>query len=253
LQPELLPFWFVAGSLAVLGAIWGSFAAALCARWPKGESILKGRSRCDDCGATLRVHELVPIFSYIILRGRCRSCSASIGNISLSIELACAALGLTAAWLFPGYAAFAAALFFWLLLPLAVLDWNHLWLPDALIVLLALSGLLIGEYVSGIAMDDRLIGGVAGFVTLQTIRIAYLKLRGVEGMGGGDPKLLGAIGLWTGWQSLPVIVMLASAVGLGWFLVKRGPKSVDTLRLPLGSFLSVSASILVAVCAIGQL
>jgi leader peptidase (prepilin peptidase) / N-methyltransferase len=127
---------------------------------------------------------------------------------------------------------------------LAVLDWNHLWLPDALIVLLALSGLLIGEYVSGIAMDDRLIGGVAGFVTLQTIRIAYLKLRGVEGMGGGDPKLLGAIGLWTGWQGLPVIVMLASAIGLLWFLIKSGPRSAAIVRLPLGTFLSAAAFLL---------
>jgi leader peptidase (prepilin peptidase) / N-methyltransferase len=136
---------------------------------------------------------------------------------------------------------------------LAVLDWKHLWLPDALIVMLALSGLLLGQYVSGITMNDRLIGGLAGFVTLQTIRIAYLKLRGAEGMGGGDPKLLGAIGLWMGWQALPVIVMVASLVGLVWFLVKRGPKSVDTIRLPLGSFLSVATFALVAISAIVQL
>jgi leader peptidase (prepilin peptidase) / N-methyltransferase len=239
----VIPFWAVAGALTILGTIWGSFAAALCTRWPNGESITTGRSRCDRCGQTLRAHELIPILSHLIQRGRCRSCSAPIGSFGIFVELTCAALGLTAALVFPGYAAFAAALFFWLLIPLAVLDWKHLWLPDPLIILLALSGLVLGGYVSTLALSDRLIGGVAGYGTLQAIRTIYLKLRGVEGMGGGDPKLLGAIGFWTGWQALPVIVMIASAIGLIWFLIKSGPDSTDTTRLPLGSFLSAGALI----------
>lgn len=221
-------------------------------RWPNGESILSGRSRCDGCGIALRTYELIPIVSYLIQRGRCRTCCASIGRYSLLIELTSAALGLMAAILFPGVAAAAAAVFFWFLLPLAVLDWKHLWLPDGLIIILALSGLLIGEYVSGNPFSDRLIGGVVGFFALQAIRIAYQKMRGAEGMGGGDPKLLGAIGLWIGWQALPVIVMIASAIGLGWFLIEHGPHSDNAQRLPLGSFLSAAATILVVVTVMVQ-
>jgi leader peptidase (prepilin peptidase)/N-methyltransferase len=253
LQPNLIPFWAFAASLAVLGAIWGSFAAALCLRWPNGQSILTGRSHCDHCGAILRPHELVPIVSYIFQKGRCRHCSDSIGGFSLQIELACAALGLITAFAFQGYAGFAAALFFWLLVPLAVLDWKHLWLPDSLIIILALSGLLLGEFVSGAPWDARLIGGAAGFAALQAIRLAYQKLRGVDGMGGGDPKLLGAIGLWMGWQALPIIIMMASAVGLAWFLIKAGPEKANAIQLPLGSFLSVSAFLLLVFIAVGGL
>jgi leader peptidase (prepilin peptidase) / N-methyltransferase len=102
---------------------------------------------------------------------------------------------------------------------------------------------LVAEYVTLVTLTDRLIGAVAGFSALQLIRLAYRKLRAVDGMGGGDPKLLGAIGLWLGWQALPIIVMLASAIGLVAFLFKSGKQSAGTAQLPLGSFLSVAAFI----------
>jgi leader peptidase (prepilin peptidase) / N-methyltransferase len=253
LQPELLPFWFWAGSLTVLGAIWGSFAAALCVRWPSGESIVKGRSRCDHCFAVLAPQELIPILSYCLQRGRCGHCANRIGRFSLLVELACATLGLMAAVLFSDYAAFAVALFFWLLVPLGILDWRHLWLPDSLIVVLAAAGLLLGRYVSDAPLDARLIGGVAGYSVLQLIRLFYRKFRGVDGMGGGDPKLLGAIGLWTGWQGLPVTVMLASGIGLACYLLRPQAKSIDQGRLPLGAFLAAAAGIFIAAQPVAQL
>jgi leader peptidase (prepilin peptidase)/N-methyltransferase len=230
----------------LLGAIWGSFIAALCVRWPNGETIVTGRSRCDHCDVTLAAHELIPVLSHLMQRGRCRHCGNPIGRSSLLIELACAVLGLIATFLFSGYTAFAVALFFWLLVPLAILDWRHLWLPDSLIIVLGVAGLLLGGYASDAPLDARLIGGAAGFAALQLIRTFYLTLRGVDGMGGGDPKLLGAIGLWIGWQGLPVIVMLASAIGLACYLIGQRSKSVDPVRLPLGTFLTLAAGFFVA-------
>lgn len=241
----MIPLWFVAVGLAILGAIWGSFVAALFVRWPRGESIMHGRSHCDACGKTLQAHELVPLLSYLIQRGKCRSCAEPIAPSNPLIEFSSTCLGLAAALLFAGYASLAAALFFWLLLPLALLDWKHLWLPDSLILSLAISGLFLGEYVSSAPLDARLIGGAAGFAALQGIRLGYRKWKGADGMGGGDPKLLGAIGLWTGWQAIPVIVMLASTLGIVWFLIVARSRYLDGIRLPLGTLLCASTCLLV--------
>ena len=95
-------------------------------------------------------------------------------------------------------------MFGWLLLALAALDVAEFWLPDALTGALALAG-LASIAVAPPDWPDRLIGGVAGFASLWLIGFAYRRLRGREGLGGGDPKLLGAIGLWVGWAMLPFV------------------------------------------------
>jgi leader peptidase (prepilin peptidase) / N-methyltransferase len=238
-----LPLSAVVAALAVLGAIWGSFAAALCSRWPNGEGVVSGRSRCDHCHKTLGVAELVPIVSYLLQRGRCRHCQASIGQETFITELVCAALGAASALLLPGASGVAAALFCWLIVPLAILDWLHLWLPDPLILLLAVGGLLFGEMLAGTELLHRLIGCLAGWFVLEALRIGFAKLRGVEGMGKGDPKLLGAIGLWLGWALLPTTVLLASAIGLGHYLVGSKAGSDRNTAFPLGSYLAIGATL----------
>jgi leader peptidase (prepilin peptidase) / N-methyltransferase len=235
----------MAVGLMLLGMIWGSFVAALCVRWPKGESIVTGRSRCDHCAVQLASYELIPLVSYALQHGRCRHCLHPIGLSSLLIEIVCAGLGLIAAFLFSGFSACAVALFFWLLVPLAILDGRYLWLPGSLIAILALAGLFLGEYASAVPLDARLIGGAVGFAILSVIRLSYRLYRGVDGMGGGDPKLLGAIGLWTGWQALPIIVMLASAIGLAWFFLAYKGKAISQIRLPLGTFMAIGAAIFI--------
>ncbi len=232
--------------LTVLGAIWGSFVAALCQRWPKGESIITGRSRCDHCQLPLRVYELVPILSYVIQRGKCRRCDAAIGRDSLFTELFCASLGLLCATLFPLPGAVAVAVLGWALLPLILLDWRHYWLPDNLVIVVAVTGLIGGGFLpTEPSLADRAIGGVAGFAVLQMLRLGYSRLRGIEAMGAGDPKLLGAIGLWVGWQSLPMVLLLASALGLTHFLTGFRNSNALKQHLPLGSYFG-AATILLA-------
>lgn len=228
---------------AILGSIFGSFIGALVARWPAGRSILKGRSQCDACGTTLKSWQLIPLISYILLRGRCAACGTAIGWQTLAVECGAALIGAVSLALHPGAEGVAIAFFGWLLLPLALLDLKHYWLPHPLTAALAL-GALVGA-AFGLPPDgvSRLIGASAGFGGLWLIASAYRTLRGREGLGGGDPLLLGAIGLWLGWQALPLVLMLASGLGLAAALVmqRRGAVLDSTTRFPLGTLMALAA------------
>ena len=209
---KLVWAWAVAGF--VLGTVLGSFLATLIIRLPEGRSVLSGRSACDSCGRTLRAADLVPLGSFLLGKGRCRHCGDKISRLHPAMELGCGVLGATAFWLAPGPEGLGWALFAWMLLTLAVLDYRHFWLPDALTVPLAFLGFTVGMWTNGVVLADRVIGAAAGYGGLMLLRIGYLRLRGREGMGGGDPKLLGALGAWLGWQSLPFILLIASVTAL---------------------------------------
>ena len=136
----------------------------------------------------------------------------------------------------------------WVLLPLILLDWRHFWLPDHLVFVVAATGLIGGGFLpSEPSLADRAIGGVVGFSALQLLRIGYSRLRGIEAMGAGDPKLLGAIGLWVGWQSLPLILLLASMLGLAHSLTRYRDSDALKQHFPLGSYFGVATMILVLV------
>lgn len=242
-----LPLWFLIGCASLFGAIWGSFIAALCSRWPRNEGVTRGRSRCESCHHVLSPVDLVPIVSFVFLRGRCKYCHAKIGGDALAVEVFAAAVGSLSFFLLPAPQALAAAIFGWLLLPLIVLDLRHFWLPDRLIILLALIGAVLGPLLSpDIGFADRLIGAIAGYLALEGIRRLYEMLQKRDGMGAGDPKLFAALGIWLGWQLLPIILLLASLLGLFSVFANRiiGAKTPDAL--PLGSFLGLAA-ILIAI------
>jgi leader peptidase (prepilin peptidase)/N-methyltransferase len=237
-----LPFWYQLVSAIILGAIWGSFVAALCSRWPNGESITNGRSRCDHCDTQLAAADLVPIFSYAWLRGKCRYCAQPIGGSALYIEIAAAVIGAISALGLDGYQAFAAAVFGWLLLPLGVLDYQRLWLPNRLVLLLALAGALMGPpLMPELSWVDRVAGGLFGYLALEGARQAFKSLRKKEGMGGGDPKLFGALGIWMGWQALPYMLLLSCVIGFAWVLLSTKTDRIGATHLPFGSFLCAAA------------
>jgi leader peptidase (prepilin peptidase)/N-methyltransferase len=230
-------------ALGLLGAIAGSFIAALVIRWPQGRSVLVGRSACDACGRTLGQGELVPLASALWLRGRCRSCRAPIDSRHWQIELAAAAIGVIAGLAVPGPVGIAGAVFGWLLLALAALDVTAFWLPDVLTGALAIAGIVVAALGVAPPLADRAIGGIAGFASLSLIAAAYRMIRHREGLGGGDPKLLGAIGLWLGWRLLPIVLLLACLTGLALVLARlltgAGVRADD--RLPLGALLAIAA------------
>lgn len=242
-----LPLWFLLGALGVLGAIWGSFVAALCSRWPNGETVATGRSRCDQCGVNIAAYDLVPILSFVLLRGKCRSCGQKIGAMPLLVEVAAIVIGAIPALSLPPIHAVALSAFGWLLLPLIILDYRHFWLPDRLIILLGIVGLVAGPLLTpSVAWADRAAGLLAGFGVLEAIRLGYKRWRGHDGMGAGDPKLFGVLGIWLGWQALPMTLLGASVIGLALVLAARLVASESQRAFPLGTYLG-SAAFMVAV------
>ena len=236
------PLLLEAAGLA-LGAIAGSFIATVMIRWPRGESAVLGRSRCDACAATLGPRELVPILSWAAQRGRCRRCGARIDGRHLAVELAAAAIGLAALVAHPLPLAAATALFGWWLLLVAALDVEHPGLPDALTLPLVPLGVAAAWAGFGPPLADRAAGAAIGWAALFLIAAGYRRLRGREGMGGGDPKLAAGIGAWTGATQLPFILLGAGLLGLAAALAmrRRGEPVTRTTRLPLGALMAVAA------------
>jgi leader peptidase (prepilin peptidase) / N-methyltransferase len=230
-------------AFALLGLITGSFIATVALRWPQGRSSALGRSRCDQCGKVVSARDLVPLLSFLWLGGKARCCGAAIDRLHPVVEALSAGVGLAAIAVLDWDQAIAASLFGWMLILLAVLDWRHFWLPNGLVFLLLVVGLIVSGVGAGADVSSATIGAVAGFVSLQGVALIYKRLRGFDGLGGGDPKLFGAIGAWVGWQMLPLVMLVAGVLGLGYAALLRA-RGVDVTardRLPLGTFLAVAA------------
>ena len=210
--------WIAAG--AGLGLIVGSYLATILVRWPQGRAA-RGRSACDGCGVALGPLRLIPILSWAWLGGRCDRCGARIDRRHPLTEAACAAIGAIALAVAPDLTGLAGAVFGWLLLALAGFDLDRFWLPDRLTLTLAVAGAVTAALGLPPQPLDRLIGGAAGFLVLRLIAVAYRRSRGREGMGGGDAKLAGAIGLWLGWRALPLLLLGASLAGLAAVALAR--------------------------------
>jgi leader peptidase (prepilin peptidase) / N-methyltransferase len=237
----LSPLLLIGAPLA--GAVVGSFIATVLIRWPNGRSAVSGRSRCDHCGIKLEARELIPLLSFALQGGRCRQCRSKIDRRHLAIELAAAALGLVVVLVHPLPLALISALFgFWLLL-LAALDLEHQWLPDALTLPLIPLGWLAALLGFGPDLLWRLAGAVIGWTILAAIAWLYRLIRHRDGMGGGDPKLLAAIGAWVGALQLPYILLGAGLLGLAAVTLMRlrGEPVEATSRLPLGTLIALAA------------
>lgn len=244
MQPIFTAPDLLRGALSfALGAIFGSFLATILLRWPAGRSALAGRSRCDGCSRPLGAAELVPIVSYLTLKGRCRTCGAAIASSHLTVEIAAGLIGAVALLAHPGPLGAVSALLGWWLLLLAALDAQHYWLPDRLTLPLLPAGLLAAWAGYGPPLGSRLIGAAAGFLTLCSIAFLYRRLRGREGLGGGDPKLFAALGAWLGWPQLPFVLLGAGLLGLAAVAMRRlrGERIAATDRLPLGTLLALAA------------
>ena len=237
-----MPAFLLPTAGILLGLIIGSFLATLIVRWPEGRSVIAGRSACDHCGHQLRARELIPVVSFVFQSGRCSQCAAPIAHDHLAIELAAGLIGGLALFVAPNAEGLAGAVFGWLLLTLGALDVKHHWLPDRLTLILAISGLLACFFLSPTMLLDRIVGGLTGFGALALVGIVYKLARGRDGIGGGDPKMLGGIGCWMGWTALPMVIVAASLAGLlivslSWL---RGKSVTGDTILPLGSLMALA-------------
>lgn len=235
--------WDVWALAAVLtGPVVGSFVGLVSLRLPEGRPVMLSRSACGGCGRTLGPVDLAPLLSFAALRGRCRTCRAAIPRRYPLIEGACLLIGAWAAWTFPGPLGFVTALFGWSLLMIAVVDAEHLWLPDRFTLPLGAAGLIVAAALEPERFIDHAVGAAAGWAVLAGVALAYRRFRGREGLGGGDPRLLGALGAWTGWAGLPSVLLIAAAAGLttaAALSLRGGSRLAADARLPFGTFLAI--------------
>ena len=229
----------------IVGLIVGSFINVIIYRLPKsvmGESISlssPNRSFCPECKHILGVLELIPLLSYLLQRGKCKHCNQHISIQYPVIELTCGILmslafikfGLNLELIFILIFIFSLVALFWI-------DAKYQLLPDAITLPLIVIGLVF-NYPSGfVEFVDALIGATIGYLILWGIFWASKLIRKVDGMGYGDFKLVAALGAWFGWQSLPVLLLGASTLGIVYFLVLIRDRGQ---AFAFGPFLIISA------------
>ncbi len=227
----------------VLGLIVGSFLNVCIYRLPRDLSVVSPRSRCPACGQTIRWYDNIPVVSYLLLRGRCRSCGASISLRYPAVECATAVLcwlclrrfGPT--WEFGVAVVYGAALF-----AVSVIDLDHRIIPDEISLPGIVCGLLLAALTPYRAFLDSLLGCLVGGGFLFLVGLGYEALRKQEGIGGGDIKLLAMMGAFTGWKGALFTIfagsLIASAVGIILMVVRRAD---GRLPIPFGPFLSAAS------------
>ena len=216
---SLGPEWLV---LAVIAPFVGSFLGVLVARLPAGRPVFLARSACAACHAPLGARDLVPIFSWLARRGRCRHCGATIGLFAPGIEIAAVLVVAWAASQTSGWLLWESCILGWALLVLAAIDWRHFVLPDIVTWPLVAAGLLVAVAIEPALLPHHAIGAAVGFAAFAALAWGYRKLRGREGLGMGDAKLLAGAGAWVSWAGLGSVVLIAAASGLAVALA-RGP------------------------------
>lgn len=224
----------------VLAPFVGSFLATVVVRMPHGESVALGRSHCRACGHQLAPVELLPLLSWLWLRGRCRVCGSAIGALYPAVEVATFAVAAWSLWIVDGWQVWASCALGWTLLTLAAIDWRDGVLPDVLTLPLAAGGLAMAAAGSVFAITDHLLGAAAGFAAFAGISLVYRWIRHREGLGLGDAKLLAAAGAWLTWRGLPSVVLIAAVSALlvvGGRALLAGERPSASQRLPFGPYL----------------
>lgn len=237
--------------LLLSGPFVGSFLGVLADRLPRGQDIVWDRSACRRCGTQLTLRDLVPVVSYLWLGGKCRHCGGAIAPWVLYLEIAATGAAILAviAAPTPGLA-WIWAVWLWLLLVLAVCDLTRFRLPDPLTLALFVVALSLAVMPGGIGFRAGMIGALAGAGSFAALRWGYDALRGREGLGLGDVKLMAGLGAWSGAKDLPLLVLIAASCALAVVLVQSlsdragGTKPLALRALPFGAALCGSAGAL---------
>ncbi len=233
----------------LFGAIMGSFLNVVAYRLPRRESLVTPGSHCTSCGSAVRPFDNIPVLSWLVLRGRCRDCSARISPRYPLVELATGLLCVGAVLAHGSAAGIALSVTLILLLvPAALIDLEHRIIPNRLTGLGAVLALILGTALDPSSEPARLIAGVAAGGFLLLAALAYPK-----GMGMGDVKLAGMMGLFLGAAVAPamVIAMICGVVVGAAVIARKGARAGRKTAIPFGPFLAIGG--IVAVFAGSQL
>lgn len=232
----------------LLGPAVGSFLAVLVDRLPRGEDAVLRPSTCRQCGVTLSASQMVPIFSFLLQRGRCGACHGPIPPWLFYLELICLGGGVLAVLQGGGgLTVVLSAAFLWVLAGLATADLLWLRLFDPLTAALALITFALSLTPQGAGLGQAALGAALGAGGFAVLRWGYWALRRREGLGLGDVKLMVGLGAFAGPYDLPLLVLLAAvaalAMALGQRLLDGGALAGDR-PLPFGTALCAAAGFL---------
>jgi leader peptidase (prepilin peptidase)/N-methyltransferase len=207
------------------------------------------RSRCPSCGEQIAAANNIPVVSWLILRGKCANCKSPISMRYPAIEAMTALLTGMVAWRFGfGVEALAAIVLTWVLIAICFIDIDHQLIPDSMSMPLIWIGLFLSLFhpMSGsemlfVAPKDAIVGALAGYLSLWSVNYLFRMIRGKDGMGYGDFKLLAALGAWLGYQMLPMIILVSAAVGatigIGMIIFLKHDRRVP---IPYGPYLATA-------------
>jgi leader peptidase (prepilin peptidase)/N-methyltransferase len=228
----------------MMEAGWREECAALEGREPPARTtynLFTPPSACPSCGTPIRAIHNVPVVSWIALRGRCARCRAPISARYPAVEVLGGAIAALMAWRFGYSAQLAFALVFgWAMIALAFIDFDTQLLPDDITLPMLWLGLIANTASTFTNLRSAVLGAAGGYLILWLVYWAFRLLAKKEGMGFGDFKLLAAIGAWTGWQVLPVVILASAGLGavVGSLFLWLSRRGKDT-RIPFGPYLAL--------------
>ncbi len=198
------------------------------------------RSRCGNCGHQIAALENIPVMSYLVLKGKCKSCGTGISLQYPLVELFTGLISLIVAWHFGvSIQTIAALILSWCLIAASGIDIGHKLLPDSITLPLLWLGILLSFFAVFVDLESSVIGAMAGYMSLWSVFIIFKLVTGKEGMGYGDFKLLALLGAWTGWKMLFIIILTSSVVGavvgITMILLKRNERET---QIPFGPYLA---------------
>lgn len=245
-NPSLSYIWGI-----VTAAIAGSFINMLISRYPQtletGNSLLafsSPASHCDHCRTKLRVWHLIPIISYLALKGRCSFCNKTISKLNICTELIAVCLAIISIWCI-GYYSPACLIFIFICIALSIIDFQHKLLPD----FLTLGGMWLGIILSalgyGITLQAAVLGAAGLYILSASIAVLYKLIRKRDGLGLGDCKLLAMLGAWLGFMNATHALLIAVCIALAYsatLLLRKQMRVNDVISF--GPFLAMGGVIM---------
>lgn len=205
-------------------------------------SLSKPDSTCPKCGHKIRFYENIPVISWLFLKGKCSQCKNSISFRYPLVEAATALLSLVIAHKFGvSIETLLLLVLTWALISLTLIDFDHMLLPDQIVMPLLWFGLLANINEIFVPLDDAVIGAAVGYMSLFSVFWLFKLFTGKEGMGHGDFKLFALFGAWIGWQLLPILILMASVVGaiVGILLMLFNNHQREQ-AIPFGPYLAIA-------------